>query len=316
MGLLLAVALVLWVGLDAMLASIRRVRPGDVAVYLALTGGTYLLRALRFRSLIGLDVSLPKLYGIVSLHTLMVNLLPFSAGDLAYPVLLKRYRISRTLIDSVPSLVLVRIQDLVITGALLMVAVAWLGRGRETVELAGSALPGLGGPVIVAILAAAVLGRTVARTALARRLAPALRRIWLAVRDVDTRVWLATMAVGVMIRLIATISVSYLFSSVGIELSLPTVLLITTLYTLLPLLPANVVAGIGITEAYLVACFVATGIDRTVAVAASVQIHGLQLLTAGLLAGAGFVQLRYLGTREVSTMPAVAQAGRAAPRRR
>jgi hypothetical protein len=298
-GLLLAVGLVGWVGLDTVLANMRGMQPGYIAVYVALTSGTYLLRALRFRPLIGLDVKLSKLYGIVSLHTLMVNLLPFSTGDLSYPVLLKRYRVSRTLLESLPSLLLVRIQDLVITAALLMVALAWLGRGREAAELAGDALPRLGFPAIAAIIAALVLRRLVARTSLARRLGPGWRRIWLAVRDVDARVWLATIAVGFLIRLVATVSVSYLFSSVDIDVSLATVLLITSLYTLLPLLPVNVVAGIGITEAYLVACFVASGIDRGVAVAASVQIHGVQLLTAALLAVAGFVQLRYLDGREL-----------------
>jgi uncharacterized membrane protein YbhN (UPF0104 family) len=214
--------------------------------------------------------------------------------------------------DGVPSILLVRLQDIFITGALLVVALIWLGRGREAVDVAEGKLPQALLALVVAVLTAVVLGRVIARTSLVRRLAPTLLCIWSAIRVLDLRVWLATLAVGLLVRLVAIVSVSCLFLSVGVPLSPATVLLITTLYTLLPMLPVNVVAGIGVTEAYLVACLVATGIDRAVAVAASVQIHGLQLLTAALLAGAGLVQLQYQRARELPARPSADGAGRVA----
>ncbi|HEX9818977.1 MAG TPA: lysylphosphatidylglycerol synthase domain-containing protein [Methylomirabilota bacterium] len=291
LGVLAAAALIAWLGPEDVLASARRVELADVVVYLGLTACTYLLRAWRFRALISRAASLPKLYGIVSLHTLLVNLLPFSAGDLSYPVLLKRFRISRDLVDGIPSLLVVRLQDVFITGALVPVALIWLGHGPRLLEAAEPRLPLTLLGLAAAAVAAVLLGGRLARTPLVRRVAPAVGRIWSDVRGLHPRVWLATLALGFLVRLIAIVAVSYLFRSVGIPLSLATVLLITTLYTLLPLLPVNVVAGIGVTEAFLVICFVASGIDRGVAAAASLQIHGLQLLTAGLLAGTGALQL-------------------------
>ena len=294
-GVLVAAAIVAWAGPDDLVASLRRVQLTDVAVYLILTACTYLLRAWRFRALISRAASLPKIYGVVSLHTLLVNLLPFSAGDLSYPVLLKRFRISGDLMEGIPSLLVVRLQDILITGALLPVALIWLGHVHHVLDATEARLPltlvGLAG----ASTAAVFLGGRLARMPLVRRAMPAVRRVWSDVRGLHPRVWLATLTLGFLVRLVAIVAVSYLFRSVGIPLSLATVLLITTLYTLLPLLPVNVVAGIGVTEAFLVTCFVASGIDRGVAAAASLQIHGLQLLTATLLAGVGVLQLWRLG---------------------
>jgi uncharacterized membrane protein YbhN (UPF0104 family) len=288
---LVAAALIAWLGPREVLAGIGRVEPGDVGVYLGLTACTYLLRAWRFRALISLATSLPKLYGIVSLHTLLVNLLPFSAGDLSYPVLLKRFHISRDLVDGIPSLLVVRLQDVLITATLVPVALVWLGHGALVLDTAEARLPLALLALAAAAALAVVLHGRLARTALGRRMTPAVRRIWSDVRKLHPRVWLLTLALGVLARLVAIVAVSYLFRGVGIPLSPATVLLITTLYTLLPLLPVNVVAGIGVTEAFLVICFVASGIDRGVAATASLQVHGLQLLTAVVLAGIGLLQL-------------------------
>jgi hypothetical protein len=280
------------------LASIGHVQPGDVGVYLGLTACTYLLRAWRFRALISLATSLPRLYGIVSLHTLLVNLLPFSAGDLSYPVLLKRFGISRDLVEGIPSLLVVRLQDVLITAALVPVALVWLGHGALLRDAAEARWPLALLVVAAGATLAFVAHRPLARSALGRRVAPTVRRVWSDVRGLHPRVWLVTLALGLLARLVAIVGVSYLFRGVGIPLSPATVLLITTLYTLLPLLPVNVVAGIGVTEAFLVICFVASGIDRGVAATASLQVHGLQLLTAVVLAGIGLLQLWWWGRDE------------------
>jgi uncharacterized membrane protein YbhN (UPF0104 family) len=124
-----------------------------------------------------------------------------------------------------------------------------------------------------------------------------LQAIWSTVRELDRRAWLGALVLGILARLVAIIGVFYLFRSVGLPLPFVSVLLISILYTFVPLLPVNVVAGLGITEAYLIACFVASGVERAVAAVASLQIHALQLGIATVLAAAGFVQLHYQSTR-------------------
>jgi uncharacterized membrane protein YbhN (UPF0104 family) len=296
-GLLIIAALVVHAGIVEVLGSFQAVSPAELGIYVGLTACTYFLRALRFRALIGLGARLSKLYAVVSVHTLMVNLLPFSAGDVAYPVLLRRYRLARDLVDGIPSLLLVRVQDLALTAALLVIAVAWLGRAGDAVEVAGAGvLPAMLGVAVVAAAGGLVGGR-IRRTALARRIEPSIARIWAAVRAVELRTWVRTLLVGVAARMVAIVAVFYLFRSIGVPLSLGAILLITTLYTLLPLLPLNVVAGIGVTEAYLVASLMAAGVDKPAAIAASLQIHALQLGTALLLAASGFVHLQYVSGR-------------------
>jgi uncharacterized membrane protein YbhN (UPF0104 family) len=304
-GLVLVAVLITWVGLDAVLANVHGVDPFYLAIYVGLAVSTYLLRAFRFRLLLGGGGSVSKLYGVVSLHTLMLNLLPFSAGDLSYPVLLKRYGVSRQLLDGLPSLVLVRVQDLAITGALLLVGLVWIGRASIVLGPAEPLRPQVILAILTVVAAIGFLAQGLMPSPLRRRLQAALRTIWATARDLDLRAWIGTLLVGALGRLVSIVGVFYLFVAVGIPLPLITVLLINTVYTFLPFLPVNVLAGVGITEAYLVACFVASGVDRSLATAASFQIHGLQVLIAALLAATGFIQLQYLVAREPRSVSAV-----------
>jgi uncharacterized membrane protein YbhN (UPF0104 family) len=101
-------------------------------------------------------------------------------------------------------------------------------------------------------------------------------------------------------RLTSIIATFFLISGVGILLSLPNVFLICSLYVFLPLLPINTLAGLGITEAFLFAFFMTRGIDRSVATAASVQIHLLQLFIAFVLGVIGAIYLQYRQDETVS----------------
>ncbi|HXH82450.1 MAG TPA: lysylphosphatidylglycerol synthase domain-containing protein [Candidatus Tectomicrobia bacterium] len=291
-GLALLAAVLAAAGVEDVWRSRRAIEPGALALYGLLTVVVYLMRARRFRTLIGPGATVPTLYGIVSVHTLMVNLLPCNAGDVSYPVLLKRYGLRADLLGGVPSLVVVRLQDVLITGVFLIVALALLGGPGELVGSPEVTAPRLA-VALLALLAAAAVAVAMTRPAVRDRLEPLVQTVWASVRAVDVRVWLDTLAVGVLARLVAIVAVFYLFHAVGIGLPLATVLLINSLYTLLPLLPINAIAGLGITQAYLVTCFVASGIDRGVAVAASVQVHALQLAGAALLAALGWAQLRH-----------------------
>ena len=68
----------------------------------------------------------------------------------------------------------------------------------------------------------------------------------------------------------------------------------------LPLLPINTVAGLGITEAFLLAFFVGSGIDERTAAVASVHVHLLQLMIAGSLGLFGALHLEWLSRHETT----------------
>jgi uncharacterized membrane protein YbhN (UPF0104 family) len=129
----------------------------------------------------------------------------------------------------------------------------------------------------------------------ARRLLPGVLSSF---REVPPRVWVGTLSIATAARLSSMIAVLYLFQTVGISLPLSTVFLITSLYVFLPYLPITPPAGIGITEGFLLAFFVRSGMDVSVAAAASVQIHFLQLLIAAVLGALGLAQLHYLRKRD------------------
>jgi len=97
LGLALLAGLVLWVqhavGWAELLAPWRDLPPGRLALLLALTATSYFLRAVRVY-----DYSRPVLRGafpatlrLSLLHNTLNNFLPMRLGELAYPILMKRY---------------------------------------------------------------------------------------------------------------------------------------------------------------------------------------------------------------------------------
>ena len=112
-GAIILAAILAWAGPGKVWNNLGNVDYTDLAMYVALAVLTYLLRAWRFRLLVNRGTT-SKFYGIVSVHTLMINFLPFSSGDISYPLLLKRYGMSDGFLQGVPSLLIARAQDIFI----------------------------------------------------------------------------------------------------------------------------------------------------------------------------------------------------------
>ena len=113
-------------------------------------------------------------------------------------------------------------------------------------------------------------------------------------KDVRLSVWISSFAVSLATRLISFAGVVFLFESVQLPLALSSIFLITSLYVVLPYLPFNTPGGFGVTEGYLTALLLYSGIELNVAVATSVQVHLLQLAIAGILGLLGMTQLQYM----------------------
>jgi uncharacterized membrane protein YbhN (UPF0104 family) len=289
------VLLLRWAGFNNVWFQIGDLHFAYLATYVGLTMGTYYLRAWRFQILIGGRGIVSKLYGVVSVHTLMVNLLPLGSGELSYPVLLKRCGISACFVDGIPSIILARLQDLLISGVLLFVALGSVGRVIVVSEAFwGAIVKGIGVSLLL-VAAALFLCRKLAE----KSVVPAnVRRFMVefvrSVSNVGSAVWLASFFIALISRFTSIIATFYLIQAVGVFLSFPIVFLICSAYVFLPLLPLNTVAGLGITEAFLVMFFVASGIDRQSAAVASIHVHLLQLMIAATLGGIGALQLLYL----------------------
>jgi len=149
-GVLLTILLLRWTDMGAFLQQIKTVEPLKLCLYVLLSVVSYYLRAWRFQLLVGCRGYVGRLYSVVSVHTFLVNLLPFSSGDLTFPVLLKKYGISKSFLEGVPSLVLARVQDILVTATFLIVASVWLGLGDEFNEVIYWVIVIIGGLSVVA----------------------------------------------------------------------------------------------------------------------------------------------------------------------
>ncbi len=97
---------------------------------------TYLLRAIRWRILLGLPLSIPSLFHIVCLHTLANNLFPFRTGELTFPYFLDKFHRVQ-LPSSLSSLFLARVSDMLALGSLFLAGLVAVGfPGEKTFALA------------------------------------------------------------------------------------------------------------------------------------------------------------------------------------
>ena len=298
-GAVIFALILAWGGVDEVWEERRGVDFTYLWIYVGLTVVMYLLRAWRFHLLLGISGAVPRLYGIVSVHTLMINLLPFSTGEISYPVLLKRYGVSKGYLEGIPSLVIARVQDVFIYGSFLLAALLWVG-DPGLVSWGGSATF----PVafLLSLLAVAAGGTLLYRRLpdsqpFVRQVKRVLSKVGSSFTAVSRAVWITTFLTTFVARLVSVIGVYYLFKALGISIPLSLVLLISSLYVFLPYLPINTPAGLGIFEGYLLAFFIYSGMERGAATAASVQIHLLQLMVAAVLGAIGLAQLQYLKRR-------------------
>jgi uncharacterized membrane protein YbhN (UPF0104 family) len=293
-GTTILAGIVAWVGLDNVKGSFRSLNYTDLVIYIALTISAYLFRAWRFRVLVNRG-TISRFYGIVSVHTLMINLLPFSSGDISYPVLLKRYGMSDGFLQGLPSLLIARAQDIFINLSLVIIALTWGGNLGIFTNLAGGNLSLIIGVILLIMGGASwLMCRITRRVEIASWIRALMDSLRSSFREATILTWATTFSLTVVIRLISIVAVYYLFQSVGVLLPLSAVLLITSLYVFLPLLPINTLAGVGITEACVLTLLLISGLDQAASTAASVQVHSLQFGVAAALGAIGLILLQYL----------------------
>ena len=307
LGLAVLVAILRWAGIEDVWRHLWSVDFFYLSLYFQLNVAIYLLRAWRFRLLLQQKIPLTTLYGVVSVHTLMINLLPASAGEISYPFLLKHYGISHRFTDGVPSIVAARFQDLVVSTFLLLGALIWTGNFNVIIQIMrGSSVAVVA--IIIAIAFFFVLVRRFANK-IFTLFGRFLMEILVSLRDLGLGIWCLSFLCAIIIRLIAIIGVCCLIRATHVSLPLPTVILVSSLYIFLPLLPVNTLAGLGISEGFLMLFFVGSGMQKHLATAAGVQIHLLQLLIAAFLAVVGIVLLQHkrglamASSQEVSLRP-------------
>jgi hypothetical protein len=240
--------------------------PSALAIAAILIGATYALRALRLFRYFELRTGFSSCLRITVQHTLLVNVLPMNAGELAFPALMKRH-FDVPLRRSLPALLWLRALDLY---ALLAIALLAAGMRLGPLVLA-SALVWLALPFV-----AFRLSPTIAPAAEPTRKLERLARDLLAAVPKSTATfienWALTMInwvlkIAVFALIIDTFSASgyipSLAGAVGGELS--------------AIFPIQGLARIGTYEAGVVAAMRPFGIRPAEALTGAVNLHLLFL---------------------------------------
>jgi len=299
------IGLLFWVGPRDFLDQMKNVSLFHLFIYIFFSIIVYLLRALRFRMLVGGRGSLAELYSIVSIHTFLLNVLPFSGGDLSFPVLLKKFNISKSYLAGVPSLVIARLQDLTLTVLFLGLSLIWLGALGNFFTAKNLAI----GTVVTCSIIGPLffMGRKKWLTIdwskiqekyrhipLFNKVTAILKDAILSARSINRNIIFQTSVLAFFAKIIGVLGAYYLINGIGLSMELPIAFLFCSVYVFLPFLPINTVAGLGVTEAFIGGFFLLVGVQKEIIIPASIQIHALQLSVAVLLGGLGFAQMYVL----------------------
>jgi uncharacterized membrane protein YbhN (UPF0104 family) len=279
LGLALLTALIWWVqrvvGWKELLIPWRDLPLGRLALLLALTATSYVLRAVRIydysrRLLRG---AFPATLRLSLLHNALNNFLPMRLGELAYPLLMKRYFGQGYTASSV-TLLWIRILDFHFLGVPALVFL-YFARGDSGWLLLI--------PPWLALVPAMYWGHGLLQRRLAcrpGRLASLIGRVLGHVPDSAwqfARIWLWT-ALSWVCKLLAYTMVVVHFAS----LDLGRAVLGTLGAEISSILPVNGVAGAGTYELAMSAVLLPLGVDLSTSLKAAVNLH-LYLLGSSLL---------------------------------
>jgi len=117
-----------------------------------------LMKTIRFRSILNLNLPLGRFFRIIALHTFWTNILPMRTGDISYIYLLKsREKVSGT--KSVASLMVVSVLDILLQ-LTLIVGIAWYFKPRLASKISYTAfllIPFLGILALLSIVSISLI---------------------------------------------------------------------------------------------------------------------------------------------------------------
>ncbi len=248
---------------------------------------TYILRAWRWRELMGLPLPTPSLFHIVCLHTLANNLFPFRTGELTFPLFIKRFH-NVDLSSSLSSLLLARVSDMLALGLFFITALGIVGLHREETAVL------LMVPLFMLILilspgALAKILSTIASLPIAQKrasslegLSSELRSQWRGARAIKAN--LLTILIWGIKFLAFFLLIREMTKSVGFPLTYWKVILGTSASELTTVLPIHSIGGIGTYEAGWIGAFILMGMSRKTAFTTAFLFH-LTLLFASAVLG-------------------------------
>ena len=249
----------------------------------AVLAASYLLKALRYRVLLGPQAPFRRVFGVTVAQNFIAQIAPARAGDLGYIYLVKRSRLG-SLGYGFASLLVCRFVDLLILWAMYVVSLSFLK--LESAILRPIAIViGAGLAVLVAAAFALIAFRGRALTAFEKLLKAMhllrlgwLRKVWDEVSQGvaqlgqlrSGRAIGGLLLTSLLIWTASTLSNYLIWCAVGVKLTLWQIMFMTSLSYLIGLFPVFLFGGVGTGDAVHAAVLVSFGRSGSAAVSFSI----------------------------------------------
>jgi hypothetical protein len=257
--------------------------------------GTYLLRALRLRLLLGKPVPFRDVLSVVALHVFLTRLLPLRTGEASHILLARRY-LGAPLSLGAATLVVARALDM-LSVALLFCLAALSGAGLG---------PGVAGELLLAATVAVVVlwrldtiliavGRAAPRLAFLspralRSGVSFLARMTEATQEMRRRgVYPAAWGASLTTWLLMFAMFHLVFRALHMSVAPRTVFCGSTASIVIAALPVNGVGGFGTTETGWALGFMALGMQRTTAITSAIAMNASVFVFSALYAALGWL---------------------------
>ncbi|GEM_PF-604071 len=305
---------------------LKKASPLVILLSFAIYTFTYLLRAIRWRILLGLPISTSSLFHIVCLHTLANNLFPFRTGELTFPYFLGRFH-KVQLPSAFSSLFLARVSDMLALGSLFLAGLVAVGfPGEKTLALVVPALmailffsPKLLARILPLIQKCSrfkIRGWRLQRKAQGSEPPPSLGSLESFSQEIQEQWKGRRMAMANLLSLVIW-GVKFLaFYLLALEMTRPLgyplsywkVVVGTSASELTTVLPIHSIGGVGTYEAGWTGAFILMGMARGEAVATAFLFHMTLLLFSVVLGLPAYLMIPLRGKRGCKT-PASQQEG-------
>jgi uncharacterized membrane protein YbhN (UPF0104 family) len=261
---------------------------------------TFPCRAARFRAL-GVPLGLVDLTAVATIHQFMNRVLPVRAGELAFPVLVRRL-CGTSLVEGVALVALGHLLDLALIAVAFLAGLLAVPQARAAVGPVGTALVAAALPAMVAgYLLLPSLGSRLARALAARwrerrprwstRLEHAAETL-AAVRTVSRRAFFSALVWTILLWLTTFGACWATMVAMAVPVEPASVVVGSTAAVLASVVPIGGIGSFGTLEGGWAAGFVLVGVAPAAAVASALVLSGTTFAFTLVAAGGAWLRLR------------------------
>ena len=291
----------------AIVITLKNMPPHLILLGLFFYALSYLFRAFRFKMLLQGDVSVVRLYNIVAIHNMWLNLLPLRAGELSYLYLLKKKGGAVSYLTGVPSLVLARVFDLLSIFLLFLISFVGLGQlpdllNQLAILMIVMVLTAL---VIMALLLWKkerflgqikyyILKYKMERIAFVNKMLGKSSEILEGFKSVQDYIVIMKIFIYSLLSWLAINAYNFvIIRALNIDFNVWQILFITIFFIFLSLLPVNGYAGFGTFESVFVVISSSFGVMPDVAIGAAFAAHIVSICIFVLIGLISFLALNF-----------------------